>query len=132
VPLHWNIDSREKYLTVNAEGRVTRFDFEELLEAAYGAGALSYRTVFDGTSGDFDMDESDVLQVGARLQDLRDVMTGPLAVVLSGEDQMILARLLGILATAPRPMRLFTSPRAARKWLAAHATRESAHDDHLS
>jgi hypothetical protein len=68
------------------------------------------------------MDESDVLQIGARLQDLRDVMTGPLAVVLSGENQVILARLLGILATARRPMRLFTSPRAAQQWVAANAT----------
>jgi hypothetical protein len=118
MPLTWIIDSRMQWLAVSVEGCATRADFEEFLEAAVGARALSYRTLIDGTDGWFVMAEPDVLAVAVQIQVLREAMTGPLAVVLSRDDEIRLARTLGILATAPRPMRMFTGRLAAKRWLA--------------
>jgi hypothetical protein len=118
MPLTWTIDSRMQWLAVSVEGCATRADFEQFLEAAVGARALSYRTLIDGSDGCFVMTETEVLAVGVQIQFLREAMTGPLAVVLSRDDEIRLARTLGILATAPRPMRMFSSRLAAKRWLA--------------
>jgi hypothetical protein len=40
-----------------------------------------------------------------------------LAIVVARESVDQVARILGIMATAKRPMRLFTSLRAAERWL---------------
>lgn len=115
-----------QWLAVSVEGCATRTDFEQFLEAAAEARALSYRTLIDGSNGCFDMTESDVLAVGVQIQPLREAMTGPLAVVLSRDDGIRLARTLGILATAPRAMRMFSSRLAAKRWLQRVTSSEHA------
>jgi hypothetical protein len=42
---------------------------------------------------------------------------GPLAVVATDEQSVNYARLLGALASADRPMKLFTTELRARRWL---------------
>jgi hypothetical protein len=44
---------------------------------------------------------------------------GPLAVVVPAEKFDIVASVLGMLAAADRPMRLFTKIRPAKRWLEA-------------
>jgi hypothetical protein len=48
MPLYWTIDSKERFFTGVGEGEVTLRDAMSLLEALVGAGALSYRKLFDG------------------------------------------------------------------------------------
>lgn len=117
VPLNWTIDSRKRLVTATASGPVTAADFAEFLEVMRGARALSYRKLFDGSKADFVMDDHEVLGVGANLRDSQQEPLGALAVVLADESARRLARMLGILATAKRPMRLFRSRRAAERWL---------------
>ena len=42
---------------------------------------------------------------------------GALALVATAEQTMIFARLLGALASAKRPIKLFDTPRQARNWI---------------
>ena len=42
---------------------------------------------------------------------------GALAIVATGEQTMVFARLLGALASAKRPIKVFDSPRQARNWI---------------
>ena len=100
-------------MTATASGSVTAGDFAEFLEVMRGARALSYRKLFDGSKADFVMDDHEVLGVGVNLRDSQQEPLGALAVVLADESARRLARMLGILATAKRPMRLFRSRRAA-------------------
>lgn len=42
---------------------------------------------------------------------------GPLAVVIPDDKYYLIARVLGMLAAAKRPMRVFNNPEKARQWL---------------
>lgn len=109
-------------VTATADGPVTASDFAAFLDAVRGADALAYRKLFDGSTAQFVMDEEEVLGVGVTLRDSGRVPLGALAIVLSDESAHRLARMLGILAAAERPMRLFASRRAAQRWLDSFAS----------
>jgi hypothetical protein len=42
---------------------------------------------------------------------------GALAIVATPEQTMLFARLLGALASAKRPIKMFENPRQARNWI---------------
>jgi hypothetical protein len=63
------------------------------------------------------MDTDELLAIGARIRSLQQGAVGPLAFVMQKHRLARLARILGILATARRPMRLFEQPEPARRWL---------------
>jgi hypothetical protein len=44
-------------------------------------------------------------------------MMGTLALVVTAEQTMVFARLLGALASAKRPIKVFDNPRQARNWI---------------
>ena len=124
--LHWFIDSRKRLIVMTAEGPVTRVEIDELLDAVTGAKALGYRKLVDATAGRFAMSALDVMAIGARVRSLHAGSVGAVALVLPGrlpgndepEDApTLVARLLGILASAKRPLRTFKSVTAARRWL---------------
>jgi hypothetical protein len=126
VGLHWFIDSHKRLIVVTAEGPVTRVEIDELLDAVTGAKALGYRKLVDTTAGKFAMSALDLMAIGARVRSLHAGPVGAVALVLPGrlpgndepEDApTLVARLLGILASAKRPLRLFKSVTAARRWL---------------
>ena len=124
--LHWFIDSRKRLIVVTAEGPVTRVDIDDLLDAVTGAKALGYRKLVDATAGKFAMSAIDLMAVGVRVRSLHAGSVGAVALVLPGrlprddepEDApSLVARLLGILASAKRPFRLFKSMASAKHWL---------------
>ena len=124
--LHWFIDSRKRLIVVTAEGPITRAEIDELLDAVTGAKALGYRKLVDATAGKLAMSAVDVLAIGARVRSLHAGSVGAVALVLPGrlpqdgepEDApTLVARLLGILASAKRPFRLFKSVTSAGHWL---------------
>jgi len=126
VGLHWFIDSRKQLIVVTAEGPVTRVDIDDLLDAVTGAKALGYRKLVDATAGKFAMSAIDLMAVGVRVRSLHAGSVGAVALVLPGrlprddepEDApSLVARLLGILASAKRPFRLFKSVASAKHWL---------------
>ena len=70
----------------------------------------------------------EILTVGVRIRDLQnaDVEHGPLAIAVPDDKYMLLSRVLGILAAARRPMRVFKDADRARKWLDSPAIRGPA------
>ena len=118
MPLYWTIDSKKRLFTGVGEGEVTFHAAISLLEAQAGAKALSYRKLFDGRAVQSTMTGEEVLAVCARIRAYHEhASVGPLAMVATREQTVTFARLLGALATADRPMKIFTGLRQARSWL---------------
>lgn len=122
MPLHWKIDSDARLMTVQAERMVTREEFEAMLDAMSGADAIGYAKLFDGRGADTAMGVPELMAIGVRIKALHQRQApqpiGPLAIVLDGDKFGLVARVLGILATAKRPMRVFDDIAPAREWIA--------------
>lgn len=121
MPVHWKIDFDARLMTVQAEGLVTRQEFEAMLDAMCGADAVGYAKLFDGRGADTAMGAANIMAIGARIKAMHDrqapLPVGPLAIVIDGDKFGLVARVLGILATARRPMRLFDQIEPAREWI---------------
>lgn len=105
-------------MTGVSSGEVTLRDFEAYFEAIASAGANHYRKLFDGTEGTSSLTEEEILSLGARIRSYHLTgRMGPLAIVMGPSQSEGFARVLGALAAADRPMRLFGSSRAAHRWL---------------
>ncbi|MBN9541045.1 MAG: hypothetical protein BGN99_08745 [Alphaproteobacteria bacterium 65-37] len=119
MPLHWTIDSRERLVFAVADGDVTRAEVENYLQVLEGANAMSYRKLFDASAGDTSMSPEDLLAIGVRIREghARGGPLGPLALVLPADKTELVSRVLGILAAADRPMRVFDSLEPARRWI---------------
>jgi hypothetical protein len=118
MPLYWTIDSKERLFTAIGEGEVTLDDAMSFLEALAGAKALSYRKLFDGRAVQSRMTGDDILAVCAQIRAYHEQgPVGALAIVATDEQFETFGRLLGALAAADRPIKVFTSLRQARTWL---------------
>jgi hypothetical protein len=126
VGLHWFIDSRKRLIVLTVEGPITRGEIDDMLDAVIGAKALGYRKLVDARMGKLALGAVDLLAIGARVRSLHAGSVGAAAIVLPGgmpaddepEDApTLVARLIGILASAKRPLRLFKGVGAARRWL---------------
>lgn len=129
MPLHWTFNSGNRLVVVLADGLVTRSEVETFLTEMADAGALSYRKLFDGRVGETAMDFDDLLQIASRIRALHAQPVGPLAVVMPKDKFMLLSRVLGVLAAADRPMRIFTDLRPARRWIDGFALSASVLGD---
>lgn len=118
MPLHWTIDSQLKLFTARADGDITLVDLNRMLDAMGGAQAHGYRKLFDGSQGDTQMSPVEFISLGVRMRSIHATGTmGPLAVVLPANKYYLVARALGMLAAAKRPMRIFSDPDKALQWL---------------
>ncbi len=118
MPLHWTIDSKERLFTCVGEGEVGIGDVLSLFDVLVAANALSYRKLFDTRAAQSTMTGEDVLAVCARARACHaQARMGALAMVATAEQTLDCARLLGVLAAADRPMKMFDGPREARLWL---------------
>ncbi|HZB54824.1 MAG TPA: hypothetical protein VE527_14415 [Reyranella sp.] len=97
---------------------MTISDAIDLLEAMEGAKAMSYRKLFDGRNATPSMSPDELLSLCARIRSYHEQgMMGALALVATAEQTTVFARLLGALASAKRPIKLFDTPRQARNWI---------------
>jgi hypothetical protein len=117
MPLYWTIDSRQQLVVVTAEGDVTRADADDYLDAIEGGGAVTYRKLYDGRAGNVAMNRDEMMAVAVRFRSYHHRPVGALAIVLPHDKAEPVARMLGILASAERPLRLFTSLAPARRWI---------------
>jgi hypothetical protein len=117
MPLHWTIDPERQLVTVRAEGPVSREEADAYLDAVDERGAISYRKLYDGRAGELGMDQQELMAISARFRSYHHLPVGALAIVLADDKLEVVGRMLGILATADRPMKLFSSLTAARRWL---------------
>lgn len=119
MPLHWTVNSKERLVIAIAEGDVTRADVDDYITAMNGAGTLGYRKLFDASRGDTEMTSEDMLAIGVRLRERHATggKQGALAVVVPPGKAALVSRVLGILAIADRPMRVFSESEPARRWI---------------
>lgn len=112
---------------INGTGLLAVGDFERLIQGIVDASAWGYAKLFDGMDPMLEMSTADMLEVGVRCRMLHDQLSGPLAIVLDVQKREKALRLLGLLAVAERPMRLFTDQAQARRWLASTAGTPALH-----
>lgn len=118
MTLHWTIDPEQKLVAAVAEGNVTRVEFDAFLDDMSRAGADAYRKLFDGGRGDTHMEAEDILALGGRMRATHENgPMGALAVVVPEDRVESIGRVLGMLAAAKRPMRVFRQVGPARKWI---------------
>ena len=117
MALYWTIDSRHQLVVVTAEGDVTRADADDYLDAIEGGGAVGYRKLYDGRAGHFVMTHDEMMAVAIRFRSYHHRPVGALAIVLPPDNAEPVARVLGILASAERPLKLFTSMVPAQRWI---------------
>jgi hypothetical protein len=117
MPIYWTIDSRHQFVVVTAEGDVSRADADDYLDAIEGGGALAYRKLYDARAGNVVMNHDEMMEIAVRLRSYHHRPVGPLAIVLSDDKAEATARVLGILASADRPIKRFTSLAPARRWI---------------
>lgn len=118
MALHWTIDSKERLVVAVAEGNLTREEIEGYVAAIAGANVLAYRKLFDGSRADTSMGPNDLMALGAVFRGLHaQGPVGPLAVVVPDDKVELVSRVLGILAAADRPMRVFREVAPARRWI---------------
>jgi DNA-binding IclR family transcriptional regulator len=117
MPLYWTIDSRQQFVVVTADGDVTHADAEAHLAAIEGCGAVAYRKLYDGRAGNFVMSHDEMMAIGAKIRNQHHRPVGALAIVLPHDQHEPVARILGILASADRPLKLFTSVAPAQRWI---------------
>ncbi len=122
MPLHWTLDPQERLLTAEAIGAITRDEAAAFLDAVEAAGieAMTYRKLFDGSRGNAAMGADDLLALGSRIRGFHALgPMGPLAVVVPLDNGELIARVLGMLAAADRPMRVFREAMPAHRWIRA-------------
>jgi hypothetical protein len=132
MPLYWKIDSEAQLFEAECEGAVGLADLHRMLDAVVTSDALAYRKLFVSTGADLRISEEEMMALGVRLRTLQDCMLGPLALVLREEQFEALSRLLGILAVARRPIKLFRELGPARKWLESKSVLLGATGDNES
>ena len=122
MPLYWIIDSRAELVSAVAEGDVSFADAMTFLRTLSGAKVTGYRKLFDGRAGTSSMSAQELLMICVEIRSHHSLgKVGALAVVSNPEQTEPFARVLGALALADRPMRLFDNPARARNWLDAQA-----------
>ncbi|MBV8392163.1 MAG: hypothetical protein JOY81_03175 [Alphaproteobacteria bacterium] len=105
-------------MTVVADGNVVRKEVEDFMDAMMAAKVGTYRKLFDARRGTTEMNANDILALGVKARGLHSlVATGPLAIVEPDYDYRRFSPLLGLLAAAERPMKLFRTEAQARAWL---------------
>jgi hypothetical protein len=119
MPVRWTIDVDKRFMDVVATGDVTRPEVEAFLDAVMANGALGFGKLFNAGRARTSMAPQELLALGMRMRSMHfEGPMGPLAVVVPPEKGEQLDRMLGMIAAADRPMRIFVDLRRARRWIA--------------
>ncbi|MDP2332951.1 MAG: hypothetical protein Q8M19_19885 [Reyranella sp.] len=120
MPVQWTIEPDRDLVTVVAEGEVTHGELVAMVDALCARDAHGYRKLYDGARSRMRMTPEEVLMLGLRMRTEHErSRMGPMAAILPEENAEILARLLGMVALADRPLRIFVKRGPALKWLLA-------------
>lgn len=127
MPIHCTVNSETRFFETICTGLVGSDEVHQMLDILVASNALGYRKLFDASEADTRMNTMDLLQIGVRMRSLHSaaVALGPLAIVIPDDRHMLLSRVIGILATPRRPIRVFSKTAQARKWLETSAVRDS-------
>jgi hypothetical protein len=120
MPLKWTISHTDRMVEAVASGHVGLPDIERYLDDIMVSGALPYRKLFDTAQASSALGDDDMMMLGARMSAYTELgPIGPLAIVAPSTILRQQSRLFAALASADRPLKIFKTVEAARKWLAA-------------
>lgn len=123
MPLRWTISHADRMVEAVASGHAGLQDIELYLDDVMVSDALPYRKLFDASQVTSGLGDDDMMMLGARLSAYTGLgPIGPLAIVAPATAVRQQARLFATLAPADRPLKIFKTVKAARKWLATVAS----------
>lgn len=129
MALHWIIDTKRRLIVATAEEEITAGEVRDYLAMVTGAGVSNYRQLFDFSRASANFSARETLELGVLIQaHQKRPSSSALAVVTPDRPAEAVARLLGIMATVQRPMRLFGKLEAALKWLGEPVVRRQDKD----
>jgi hypothetical protein len=118
MPIYVTLYHLDQMIIGKTEGDVTLADIEGYLDDVVKARAVSYRKIFDATSGTSRLTPEDVETLRAKLAEFtRTRNFGPFAVVTGGNREGRMANICQTASRADRPMRVFNDIYSARRWL---------------
>ena len=122
MSLEWKIHHPDRMVEAVAKGSVELHDIERYLDDVMVSDALPYRKFFDTSQAASALSDEDLMMLGARLSAYTSLgPIGPLAIVAPTPELRQQARLFAVLAPADRPLKIFKTTKAARKWLEAQS-----------
>lgn len=124
MPIHLDISHLDRLVVAVVLGQATADDIASLARKFAESGMMHYRKIVDTTAGDFFVDEARVASIAAFLRaDPNAAARGPLAFVVDPAHPQF-AEKFAELTAGERPVKVFYSLRAARRWLDECATIE--------
>jgi hypothetical protein len=125
MPIHLDISHLDRIVVAVVMGDVTVDDVTGLAHQFAESGAMHYRKIVDTSAGVLTIDEAGVAAIAAFLRaDPKAAARGPLAFVVDPNRPDVFSAKFAELTAGERPVKLFHTLRAARKWLDEHSTIE--------
>jgi len=120
MPLNWTNLPQSQLCIATGNGAVTRADIEGYLAGTMRQGAIGYAKLVDITACTLALSTDDLEQLAQQLiWNGRDQLAGPVAMIVATPLNLDMVVLLKQ-RIGDRPFRIFTSPIAARSWLAGY------------
>jgi phage-related protein len=117
MPVHWTISHAHQLVVAVATAPTTVEDVERYVSEIQAEGGLRYRKMFVAEPGStFSLD--DIKRLGVVMhQYAKQTDLGPLAIVISSDEQLAAAAEYVKAAAAGRPVAFFRGEQDAREWL---------------
>lgn len=120
MSVKWKISHAERLVTALCEGTIVLGDIERYLDDVVVSDALPYAKIFDAGEAIWGLTDDDMLALGGRIRAYRALApSGPIAIIAVSDRLYEHAQLFATLAEAERPLKIFRTAEAARKWLAS-------------
>ena len=118
MPLSYTIDRASRLIEVVATGSLTRSDLDAYFAAVVVEGAVGFRVVFDLSAAVVHLRPADLKAFSELVQQRKsDAFDGAIALVVSSEAEKDLAACFAARTNANRPVGLFPSHHAAKRWI---------------
>ena len=126
MPIHLDISHLDRVVIAVVIGDATVNEVSDLARRFAESGTRHYRKIVDTTAGVvLTSDEAEVAAVAGYLRgEANGSARGPLAFVVDPKLPQFFAEKFTELTSGERPVKVFQSLRAARKWLDEHSTIE--------
>ncbi len=124
MTLNWAISSENLLITARGAGPLSFKDVDDFHTAIAGAEVLAYRRYVDLSCSEPAMTYDEIMLLAARTRGLHQRgQMGALAIVVGPTMFEVAKPLFGVLACANRPMRLFSGPMMAQRWIGSVSSR---------
>lgn len=117
MPIHLDISHLDRLVMVVIIGDATADDMRALARQFTESGMMHYRKIVDMTAGALVVDDAELAAVAAFLRaDINAASRGPLAFIVDAAGSRV-AEKFAELTAGERPVKVFQSLHAARRWL---------------